>query len=104
MVSFKMNQDYIATTLCENKDRPQMHCNGRCVLMKKLKQAEDNEQKQRTQNQEKATVLFFCKLSRLHVATCLRDQQNRDFNPFYLNFKPSSFQNDIFKPPQVSAA
>ena len=34
---------------CENKARPMMHCNGKCQLMKKLKQEEKKEQ----QNQER---------------------------------------------------
>ncbi|RQO75379.1 hypothetical protein DBR43_08460 [Pedobacter sp. KBW06] len=104
MLAFKMNQNYIASTLCENKDRPQMHCNGRCVLAKKLKQAEQNEEKQRVQTQEKANVLFFCRMNRIKIAECLLSLQSRDFNPFYLHFKPSSFSNDIFKPPQFRTA
>ncbi|WP_316820906.1 hypothetical protein [Pedobacter gandavensis] len=43
---FELNQQYIAAVLCENKDKPEMHCNGKCYLMKKLKQAEDKEKKQ----------------------------------------------------------
>lgn len=101
ILAFKVNQDYIAKALCENKDKPQMHCNGRCVLAKKLKQAEQNEEKQRAQSQEKANVLFFCKMNRLKVEECLLSLQRRDFNSFYLRFKPSSFSNDIFKPPQL---
>lgn len=46
---FEMNQDYIAKELCINKNKPQLHCNGKCYLMKKLKQAEDKEQKQERQ-------------------------------------------------------
>ena len=30
---------------CENKAKPMMHCNGRCQMMKKLKQ-EENKEKQ----------------------------------------------------------
>jgi hypothetical protein len=41
---FKMNQDYIAKNLCENRYRPALNCNGNCVLMKKLKQQEKEEQ------------------------------------------------------------
>jgi len=40
---FKLNQDYIATKLCENRAKPWMHCNGRCYLMKKLKAAADKQ-------------------------------------------------------------
>lgn len=30
---------------CENKFRPQLHCNGQCVLMKKLREQETKEQR-----------------------------------------------------------
>lgn len=42
---FEMNREYIVKELCINKDKPQLHCNGKCYLMKKLKQAEEKEQK-----------------------------------------------------------
>jgi hypothetical protein len=43
---FEVNQKYIAAQLCENKARPWLNCNGRCYLMKKLKQVEQKEKKQ----------------------------------------------------------
>eukprot|EP01133_Synstelium_polycarpum_P002794 gene2794-3216_t len=49
---FQANQKFIATSLCENKSRPWMHCNGRCYLMKKLKQAEEKEKKQERSEQK----------------------------------------------------
>lgn len=51
-VGFEMNQRYIAAELCVNKDKPQLQCNGKCYLMKKLKQAQDKEQKQERQAQK----------------------------------------------------
>lgn len=30
------NRAYISSTLCENRDRPEMHCDGKCYLKKKL--------------------------------------------------------------------
>ncbi len=44
VMSFKFNQDYIAKNLCENRYRPVLNCNGNCVLMKKMKQEEKQEQ------------------------------------------------------------
>lgn len=35
--------DYIAK--CINADKPQLHCNGQCVLMKKIAEKEDKEAK-----------------------------------------------------------
>lgn len=103
-ISFKLNEQYISSVLCENKNKPEMHCNGRCILAKKLKQAEENEQKQRDQNQESTNVLFFCKLHRLKLANCLSALQKASFNSFYLRFRPSPSYNDIFKPPQAQIA
>lgn len=44
VLSFKMNQDYIAKNICENRYRPKLNCKGNCVLMKKLREEEKKEQ------------------------------------------------------------
>ncbi len=40
---FTMNQKYIAAELCVNRDKPELNCQGKCYLMRKLKQAEQKE-------------------------------------------------------------
>lgn len=37
---YKVNQAYVAQTLCENKAKPAKNCNGKCYLAKQLKKAE----------------------------------------------------------------
>ncbi len=37
-VAFSVNRTFIIKQLCENRSRPQMHCNGKCYLRKQLKQ------------------------------------------------------------------
>jgi len=44
VISFNLNRDYIAKNLCENRYRPVLNCNGNCVLMKRMKQEEKQEQ------------------------------------------------------------
>lgn len=44
VLSFNLNRDYIAKNLCENRSRPVLKCNGNCVLMKKMKAEEKQEQ------------------------------------------------------------
>ena len=39
VLDYAMNKDYIARVYCENKEKPKMHCNGKCHLMKQLKKA-----------------------------------------------------------------
>lgn len=51
-LGFEVNQNYIAKELCINRDKPEMNCNGKCYLMKKLKQAEEKEQKQERASQK----------------------------------------------------
>ncbi len=65
---FEVNKNYIASVLCENKARPQLHCNGRCYLMKKVKAVQEKERKQEREarknsqqealNQDPASVCF----------------------------------------------
>ena len=51
---FELNQEYIASTLCENRDKPELVCCGKCVLTKQLKKADDTEQKDKKNTQSKA--------------------------------------------------
>lgn len=43
---FEINQSYISSVLCENRDKPLLKCEGKCFLAKKIKQAEESEQSQ----------------------------------------------------------
>lgn len=36
VIEYHANYDYIATVLCENRDRPYLECNGKCYLEKQL--------------------------------------------------------------------
>ena len=40
---FELNRHYIATKLCENRNKPWLHCNGKCYFMKKMKEADDKQ-------------------------------------------------------------
>ena len=43
IAAFNLNRDYIAKNLCENRRRPSLGCGGQCVLMKRMKQEEQQE-------------------------------------------------------------
>ncbi|WP_153799936.1 hypothetical protein [Foetidibacter luteolus] len=43
-LQYNINQEYIAENLCENKSRPEMHCNGQCQLKKQLDHANDSNE------------------------------------------------------------
>ncbi|MEZ5008756.1 MAG: hypothetical protein R2753_11455 [Chitinophagales bacterium] len=46
LVSFNINQPYIAKVLCINKDKPELKCNGKCHLNTNL--SENHQDKEET--------------------------------------------------------
>jgi len=36
ILDYHLNRHYIATHLCENRNKPQLHCEGKCFLKKQL--------------------------------------------------------------------
>lgn len=43
VIEYGINYDYISQVLCENKAKPEMHCNGKCHLMKELAKEAESE-------------------------------------------------------------
>jgi hypothetical protein len=43
LIEYYANKDFFATVLCINKDKPELKCNGQCILMQKLKKAVQEE-------------------------------------------------------------
>src|SRR5690606_25919982 len=50
--AFELNREYIADNLCENRDQPQLHCDGHCYLAKKLKEADGQQKKSEKEAQK----------------------------------------------------
>jgi len=45
---FLSNHSYIASSLCENRDKPQMHCDGKCYLKKELNHQQEQQNSSHT--------------------------------------------------------
>lgn len=58
---YQLNKDYIARVLCDNRSRPELHCDGQCYLAKKLKAQQEKQDKETTERVQKTPVLqLFC--------------------------------------------
>lgn len=55
---FCLNQRYIAAELCENRDKPQLHCDGHCVLRKALEKLDDKKTANHSPKETKTEVLI----------------------------------------------
>lgn len=59
-VNFEIHQDYIAKNLCVNRDKPYLHCDGKCQLVKRLN--EDNKKENSPANtlKNQTEQVLFC--------------------------------------------
>lgn len=46
LVDFELRRDYIAHYLCENRSHPELHCDGKCYLAKKLKATQEHQERE----------------------------------------------------------
>ncbi len=100
---FKLNQSYISAKLCENRNKPWMHCNGHCYFMEKIRQANENKQKQGAKDQSPhAEIIFFVQPFKFEylVKTSALKEAHRPLFPedHYRN----SFHSRIFQPPRAA--
>lgn len=101
---FEANQKYIAKYLCVNKNRPSLHCNGKCYFMKKLKQADENEKKQEAKdNLNKIEVSLFQEPFQLaFIKPTIIAAEKGSFPAYYYRYS-SRYIETIFRPPKLAA-
>lgn len=96
---FQMNQKYISENLCVNRDKPWMHCNGHCYLMKKVKQAMEKEKhNERLAEKNRLPQTFFSALLKPSFHSCLL----QIINTPYRTPVPPLVEQTIFHPPKLS--
>ena len=100
VAEYYANKDYIAKNLCENRDKPMMHCDGKCCLKKKLaKEAKDQAPSSRNQKDEHGVNLFCSSIKidwkpNLHIIV-----PNTYLS--YNELGTASFHHSVFHPPTV---
>jgi hypothetical protein len=101
VLEYKVNQDYIAKNLCENRNKPKLHCNGKCQLAKKL--TEDQKENAPDNNQGKlkfAEVIFYLDQSLQHLS--LLENVACPYHNRYFDKKYTAPYYSIFHPPLYS--
>jgi len=100
IISFKINQDYIAKTQCEQRNIKNNKCRGCCQLKKEIAESDKQEQKQMprgTNEKSSISIDYFCReLSNLEY---LFNEQKLNFN-IYSAFLPETFTGPVFRPPK----
>ena len=88
--------EYLAK--CINKDRPQLHCNGQCVLMKKIKEKEQKEAKKNMVTYEYSS-LYLHKEHSVFIAYTSVEEISQPSFPDYTADYLFDYSNAVFRPP-----
>jgi hypothetical protein len=100
VLDYVINYDYIAKELCENKAKPEMHCNGKCHLMKELAKAAENEKpaSDKKSFHQESEVLFCETVKDFHFSankTIVFTENITDYSNLYSHLNATA----VFHPP-----
>lgn len=97
-LAYVLNKEYIATSLCENKNKPAMHCNGKCHLSKQLAKASETGD---AQNQKGATSMppaDYCEELKQYQIS-LQIPVSPSFVTYQAASFPAGYKGNVFHPP-----
>ncbi len=101
-VYYHLNKEYISQKLCENRNKPELHCNGHCYLSKQLKKAEEGQNRSQSQTVKGAEDVLID-----HAWETSPDYipafSVTGLLPAYKSYLPQSPLAEIVLPPKIAA-
>jgi hypothetical protein len=98
-VDYQINlSDYIA--MCINKDKPQLHCDGQCVLMKKIREKEKEETKKNLVIYEYGVHYVHKEQTAFNMYQPNEEFIEKAFYPYLIDYR-FNYNSPIFRPPTV---
>ena len=88
--------EYLAK--CTNKDRPQLHCNGQCVLMKKIKEKEKEEAKKNLVVYEYSSLYVHNGHTVLTMHQPKEEINQGHFSRYLIDYR-FNYNTTVFRPP-----
>lgn len=98
-IDFKLNEDYIAKVLCINREKPQVDCNGQCVLMQKMKSTQDANHPEQSQSSKTHLLEIISDISLL-FRPLLFPAVKKEFFVYNEEISLEHFSK-IFPPPKI---
>ena len=101
VADYVVNKDFIAKTLCENKNKPKLKCNGKCHLAKQLDK-QDKKEKPTTSSKDKFEIVYFQSINQdVNNEKVIISVEEKKSKFYYSENRKSTFLNSIFQPPRV---
>lgn len=96
LINYELNKKEITEKYCINKDKPQMHCCGKCLLKRKLAEQEE-QQKSPVFPDIKTDITLYC--SEGLLVLCAPEDNTPGFFSVYKNLHSLTEGTGIFHPP-----
>ena len=98
---YELHKDYIAKTLCENRDKPQLKCCGKCYLRKQLNKLDGNNGTKNVPDKiEKSEPVVYI-LPSIITFSSLQSLSATVRTPVHQRMHSQQIANTIFHPPSA---
>ena len=99
LIEYQTNKEYIASVLCENRNKPEMACNGKCYLNKKIAASKNHDS-----HDHSLPEIDLSKYPVAPIAIVLYKFENiklfKKSIYFSVDSFPIKYTSSLFKPPQ----
>lgn len=95
---FYANRPYIASVLCENRDKPETGCKGKCYLNKQLNKAQNNNP-QDAEMRQKVEIMPYIFVDSPEIGS-VSQYSVRFYTAQLPSFYSFLLQSEFFHPPQ----
>lgn len=93
--------DYIKNELCENRQAPELKCNGKCHLSKELAKASEQESSSDKKAHSSETQVLFFHFSEAYTLQKIPVLNLKQADEVAVNFYENQFTLSLLKPPAV---
>ncbi|PAC28919.1 hypothetical protein [Flectobacillus sp. BAB-3569] len=105
-VDYNLRKDYIVQNLCENRFRPDLHCNGKCYLAKRVAAADQKETSEKGMAFARILLEIPCIVPSINHDLVLENDiieiKKKCSFPIYNNNYSSIYFHFLLKPPTVA--
>lgn len=103
ILEYYANYDYVATVLCENRDKPALACNGKCYLQKQMQKVSQPASHKNHQHDSSLPQIDF---SKYPVAPITENQESLRVIKLRLHTNWNTYEGEpknhislVFRPP-----
>ncbi len=100
VAEYYAQKDYIAKKLCENKNKPELHCEGKCCLKKKLAKEAKEQSPSPTNQKSEQVVNLIGPEAKFEIVYHTTESPAKKYFSFN-ELKTFSYHHSVFHPPTV---